>query len=457
MKYAVVDIETTGAQSSKDKITEIAILLTDGKKILEEYSTLINPETSIPPFISGLTGIYDDMVADAPKFYEVAKKIQLMTEDAIFVAHNVRFDYGFLKKEFAELGGTFVRKNLCTVRLARKVIPGYKSYSLGKLCAEIGIEIQDRHRAMGDAKATTILLHKLIAEDEKGHVQKLINDEVGSRAYPPQFDPKKIEALPEEPGVYHFFDGEGKLLYIGKSLNIKKRVLDHFQIDTKSAKEFKFKSSIADVTFETTGSELMALLLEADLIKEERPHFNQALRRKYYRYGLFVEKEEGVTFFRVSSLHNHGVPLKEFGTRRAGLKYLDKICEKYEIYSAYTDLDADDLPASGDDPLHEVKAKTVCKDLSYPHHSFVIWGPGRTPEERSAILVEEGCLTHRGYVLEGDSVSHVSDLKMHLTQIEENRDNKQILLQFFKKKALQKGHRVIKDKRFFQKETYEMF
>ena len=164
--YAVVDIETSGGRAQVDKITEIAIYIHDGEKIVDEFSTLINPESYIPPFITRLTGINNDMVATAPKFYEVAKKIVLMTEGCLFVAHNAPFDYRFIQEEFKRLGYNYQRQTMCTVRMSRKIIPGMGSYSLGNLCQTLGITINNRHRAAGDALATTKLLELLLLKTE---------------------------------------------------------------------------------------------------------------------------------------------------------------------------------------------------------------------------------------------------------------------------------------------------
>ena len=164
--YAVVDIETSGGRAQIDRITEIAIYIHDGEKIVEEFSTLINPETFIPPFITRLTGINNDMVATAPKFYEVAKKIVLMTEGRLFVAHNAPFDYRFIQEEFKRLGYNYQRQTMCTVRMSRKIIPGMGSYSLGNLCQTLGITINNRNRAAGDALATTKLLELLLLKTE---------------------------------------------------------------------------------------------------------------------------------------------------------------------------------------------------------------------------------------------------------------------------------------------------
>ncbi|MCD6202440.1 MAG: 3'-5' exonuclease [Bacteroidales bacterium] len=160
--YAVIDIETTGLSPRKEKITEIALFLTDGKRIVNEFSTLINPERPIPYYITRLTGITDEMVAEAPKFYEVARTLVEMTEGTVFTAHNARFDYGFVREEFRQLGYPYEREIMDTLRWSRRLLPGHPSYSLGRLCHALGIHVNGRHRAAGDALATVHLLHHLL-------------------------------------------------------------------------------------------------------------------------------------------------------------------------------------------------------------------------------------------------------------------------------------------------------
>jgi DNA polymerase-3 subunit epsilon len=206
-KYSVIDIETTGGVRDGHKITEIAIINLDGDKVVEEYSTLINPERSIPFQITLLTGINNEMVADAPKFYEVAKKIVQMTQGRIFVAHNVFFDFNFIRHEFSELGYSFRREKLCTVRLARKHIPGHKSYSLGKICKDLGIGNEARHRAMGDAKAT-VELFQLI--QNKIQDKDIIHEESSKLLLPSKLNREVYEALPNKCGVYYFYDEQGR-------------------------------------------------------------------------------------------------------------------------------------------------------------------------------------------------------------------------------------------------------
>lgn len=282
-KYSVIDIETTGGRNQGNKITEIAIINIDGDKVVEKFSSLINPEIRIPFNITRLTGISNDMVADAPKFYEIAKKIVEMTEDRIFVAHNVFFDYNFIKHEFSELGFIFRRDKLCTVRLARKYLPGHKSYSLGKICNDLGITNEARHRAMGDAKATVELFnlinHKIQDDDLVQKVSK-------KQTLPPMLNEEDFKKLPELVGIYYFYDRHGELVYIGKSKNIKKRVSQHFRPDMKRTKDINLKNSIANIEFKLMGSELAALLYECHEIKTYFPKYNHSMKRRKFPYAI---------------------------------------------------------------------------------------------------------------------------------------------------------------------------
>jgi len=227
--YAVVDIETTGGMARRDRITEIAIVVYDGKEIIDRFESLINPERSIPFEITRITGITDSMVADAPKFYEVAKKVIEMTEGAIFVAHNVRFDYSFIREEFASLGYTFTRRQLCTVVLSRKSFPGLRSYSLGNLIRHFDIKVANRHRAMDDVLATVDILGRILSSEEG--VQKadrIINAGIKASHLPKDITMEMIHSLPESAGVYYFYNVYGQVIYVGKSINIRKRIMQHF-------------------------------------------------------------------------------------------------------------------------------------------------------------------------------------------------------------------------------------
>ncbi|MCB0502317.1 MAG: GIY-YIG nuclease family protein, partial [Bacteroidetes bacterium] len=233
-----------------DRITEIAIIVHNGQRIIEEYSTLINPLRPIQPFVMALTGISNEMVQDAPTFEEVVDRIHLLTENRIFVAHNVNFDYGFLKSEFKRAGKTFRRKTLCTIHTSKKVFPNKRSYGLGNICKELEIEIHDRHRAHGDASATAILLEKLLFNDKKKIIKDLLKGELATTHLPSNITESLVDELPEETGVYYFLNEKGQIIYVGKSKNIRERVISHFRNDSNSSAALKMKEQIHDITYE---------------------------------------------------------------------------------------------------------------------------------------------------------------------------------------------------------------
>jgi DNA polymerase-3 subunit epsilon len=225
--YAVVDIETTGSRFGEDRITEVAIYQTDGERIEGEWQSLVQPGVPVPTYITALTGIDDHMLADAPRFEEIAEQIAAWTEDRILVAHNAAFDYGFLRREFERCGLLFQRKRLCTVKVARKIFPGLPSYSLGRLCDRLGIPLSDRHRAFGDAQATALLLNMLVDNDRRGVIGRSLKHGSGERNLPPNLPKARFLSVPERTGVYYLYNERGKLLYIGKARNMRARLAQH--------------------------------------------------------------------------------------------------------------------------------------------------------------------------------------------------------------------------------------
>ncbi|MBU6376867.1 MAG: GIY-YIG nuclease family protein, partial [Bdellovibrionales bacterium] len=321
-KFSLIDIETTGSFRKGQKIIEIAILNVDGDVVVEKFSTLINPEMRIPYFITALTGITNEAVERAPKFYEIAKKIVEMTEGRVFVAHNVFFDYNFIKHEFSELGYSFEREKLCTVRLARQLLPGHKSYSLGELCKDLSISNADRHRALGDVQAT-LELFKILQQKSSG--AELLLD-LKKIALPPALDRETFEGLPHAIGVYSFFDDRGELLYVGKSLDIKKRVTQHFHPDLKRRKDIELKNRVAKISFTLFPHELAALVVECLEIKKHFPPYNFALKRRRFPYALSLKlSHQGV--FEIVCSHNDGTfhPFFAVKSKKVGERKIDAI------------------------------------------------------------------------------------------------------------------------------------
>jgi DNA polymerase-3 subunit epsilon len=279
-RLAIVDLETTGMTATGDRITEVAIVSVVDGVVEEEWSSLVNPECSIPESIRMLTGISNEMVRDAPRFSQLAGEVLARLEGRVFVAHNARFDYGFLKNEFRRLDARFTEDVLCTVRLSRRLNPGVKGHSLDDLVRRHALPGAGRHRALGDARYVWEFLQAMEREQGAEEVAAAVKALLKVPSLPPQLDPGVFDAIPEGPGIYRFFGVNDLPLYIGKSVNLRDRVRSHFSSDHRSANDLRLSSEIRRLDYTETAGELGALLLEARLVKEVTPLSNTALRRK---------------------------------------------------------------------------------------------------------------------------------------------------------------------------------
>lgn len=288
MLFAIVDIETTGGHASSNGITEIAVIICEGNRVLERYESLVNPGRTIPDFIQKLTGITPEMVELAPRFEAIAPKIFEMLQGKVFVAHNVNFDFSFLHHLLKEQGFELNCMRLCTVRYARKLFPGLRSYSLGNLCRHFGISIHNRHRAGGDALATVRLFEHLRLNDRNNAIQTLLRKQSGEHYLPLHLNRSDIDALPTTPGIYYFSDVKGTVVYVGKARNLKKRVISHFVTNNTSWRRQEFLRAIHKISFTNCGSELMASILESIEIKRLWPRYNKAVKYQEAIYGLYT-------------------------------------------------------------------------------------------------------------------------------------------------------------------------
>ncbi len=410
--YAVVDLETTGSKPAKQRVIEVAIYIHNGKRVIEHFSSLVNPHRYIPPFIQAFTGITNAMVADAPDFDELKDTIAQLTEGRIFVAHNVRFDYAFLRHEFKRCGFSFHRQQLCTVRLSRSFYPGQPSYSLGKLCNNIGLPIHSRHRAEGDAAATVQLLERILKQGPDSVIQQHIQDEVKGIRLPPHFTWEKLNALPEDHGLYYLMNAKNQVIYIGKSKNIRQRVLSHFSRDLRSSRAQNLKNAIHDIQTELTGNELVASLWESRAIKTYMPDFNRAQRRKNYRYCLFENLgSDGVRTLEVRLLNQEQKPLKQFQRRSSAEAYLVELAIQHGLCLKDANLQKNPFGcqlASDESPCivgcpkmaisesaYEERFDAALSIFQYPFANFLIVSKGRHPEELSVVAVQDQ--VYRGF------------------------------------------------------------
>lgn len=275
-----VDIETNGGNGDRGRITEIAIIRVEDGVIVDEYQSLVNPGSPIPYWITKLTGITDGDVADAPFFADIAGDVFRMMEGALFVAHNVRFDYSFIKRQLAASGYAFHPRLFCTVRMSRALYPEHKGHSLEKIIHRHGIMTQNRHRAYADARAIFDFTQLAVRERGLDAFAASVALQLKTSTLPPNVDEAAFAKIPQTPGVYIFEDKDGLPLYVGKSVNLRSRVMSHFASDTKIAKEMKLSLASHNISFIETETEIEALLLESAKVKELQPIHNRLLRRK---------------------------------------------------------------------------------------------------------------------------------------------------------------------------------
>jgi len=276
---AFVDLETTGATASADRITEIGIIEVDEDGSVREWQQLVNPGTRIPPFIEQLTGISNEMVAAAPPFAAVAEETLRRLAGRLFIAHNARFDYGFLKNEFKRLGVTFRASVLCTVKLSRTLFPEYKRHNLDSLIERHGLAADARHRALADAQLIRQFWQKIHVDRSSDEIEAALTAQNARPSLPPHLDPEILDELPDTPGVYLFYADNNLPLYVGKAKDIRKRVLSHFAADHSSAKEMALAQQVRRIDWIETAGEIGALLKEAALVKQLQPAHNRQLRK----------------------------------------------------------------------------------------------------------------------------------------------------------------------------------
>ena len=447
--YSIVDIETTGNGYKGQKITEISIFVFDGNKIIKEFTSLVNPEQNIPPFITNLTGITNAMVRNAPKFYEIAKTVAEITKDTIFVAHNVNFDYNIIKEEFKALGFDFKLKKLCTVRLSRKIIPGLHSYSLGNICTYENIPINGRHRAKGDAEATTELFRRLLERDDHFIINSFLNPKSRQATLPPLLDKKVVDNLPETFGVYYFKNAAKEIIYVGKANNIKQRVISHFYDKKKKEREMCLET--ANISYKETGSELLALLLESSEIKHKYPKFNRSQKNKNAAIALFsYEDQKGIIHLAFNKLKLTPNPLATFYSLVECRIALENLCKEFVLCPKYCHLQTN-VKQCFHHQLKECKGiccnketvedyntrvKKAIKSIGVGAENIVIKETGRTKDEVGFALILDGSYKGFGYVdtLQSQQLQNPEDYQFFVQPKKDNRDIQKILAAYLRKK-----------------------
>jgi len=424
--YAIVDIETTGGHASGNGITEIAIYIHNGEKIIDEYHSLINPEQNIPTYITALTGISNAMVASAPAFSEIADEIYQMLEGNIFIAHNVNFDYSFIKHHLKKSGYDLNLKRLCTVRLGRKVFPGLPSYSLGNFCRSMEIMIENRHRATGDAFATAKLFSKMLETGADVHIQQMLNRNSGEQWLPLLVDKQKIESLPDQPGVYYFRNNKGKVIYVGKAINIRKRVQSHFMPTDNERKRQHFLRFVTDISCTVCTSEMHALVLESAEIRRLWPRYNYSQKQPARAYALYsFEDNRGYTRLAIDKKKKNLPALYNFNLLHEGLVLMRKMIDEFDLndklcYLDKTSLSEDDLAFMDPPSVYNKKVQNAVKKLNEQLPTFAIIDDGLNNGEKICMLVERGSFYGMGYISDLSSASSLDSLKNVLQPYADN-------------------------------------
>lgn len=448
--YAILDIETTGGKYNEEGITEIAIYKFDGHEIVDQFASLINPERPIQPFVANLTGINNEMLRQAPKFYEVAKRIIEITNGCIMVAHNALFDNRILATEFDRLGYHFEKETLCTVELSKKLIPDMPSYSLGKLVRSLGIPLSDRHRAQGDAKATVALFKLLLAKD----TSKEIISESLRQEQPSTLKPKLLEIVenvPSETGIYYMHDQAGKILYIGKNKNIKKRLIQHFTGENNKSK--KMQREVKTVTFEKTGNELIAHLKEAEELKEHKPPYNRGFRKTPFTHQLVsFADSEGYLNLKIIEADGRKKSITTFSNYQIAVSSLLKIADDFVLCHNFLGISGNVrvCPVCGfkcpsksliqNVAEHNEKVESFLRDRSFHNKNMLIIDRGREIDERSVVWIENGKYKGYGYFNLNYQINNLKILKSIINPVQHSSHAQHIIQNYLRKN---KGYKTV--------------
>jgi len=424
--YAIVDIETTGGHAAANGITEIAVYIHNGKRITKHFESLVNPQQNIPTYITALTGIDNRMVQDAPAFKDIAATIYNLLKDEIFVAHNVNFDYSFINHQLKAAGFQLPARKLCTVRLSRKVFPGMPSYSLGNICRSLDIVIDNRHRADGDAKATVLLLEQCLAGGGEEHIAQMLKKTSGDQWLPLQLNKADILHLPTGPGVYYFNDAKEKVIYVGKAINVRKRVSSHFTHNDPDKKRQHLLRSIVSITYKECATELEAIVLESTEIKRLWPRYNTSQKQPLQKFALYqFEDNRGYLRLAIDKKKKNTPHLYCFNLLNEGLVMLKKIIAQFELNERLCFIDTtpfteEDLAALESPADYNAKITMALEALDVQLPTFAVMDNGLKETEKLCLLIERGSFWGMGYLPHNLQTTSAADLKALLNPYADN-------------------------------------
>lgn len=439
LMYAIIDVETTGGSPAYDRLIEIAIFVYDGVKVIDSYTTLVNPHRPIDPYVTKLTGITQEMVETAPSFEDIHAKILDLTHENIFVAHNVKFDFGMIRQEYKRMGIDFNRKLLDTVNLSRKALPGFDSYSLGNICQSLNIVISDRHRAYGDAEATVKLLEIILANPNAAKYLEIeLNQGIDADLLPAFLSKAEIEKLPEDAGVFYYRDETGKVLYLDGTKNIKRKVITEFSKNDNSLEKKRLNDCIRSIDYELSGNELIAKLRAYRETQRHQPEFNKKPRVLPFTHAIFIEDDEqGFKSLKVHKIDwPQGEPVLKFTAKAPANKVLTKIIQDNHLHAQFTlknklkeqpELDTKALQAYND------RIEKSVRKYLYRHHNFFLIGEGIHPDEHSVVWVENNEYKGIGYFNPEITQATPENLKEVIRHDEDDPETQKILRSYLRK------------------------
>lgn len=419
--YAVIDIETSGGKYGEERVIEVAVFRFDGQNIVDQFISLVNPEGPIQPYVQKLTGITPKMVRRAPKFYEVAKRLLEVTEDAVFVAHNVNFDYRVIQEEYARLGYDFQRKTVDTITHAQRLIPGLKAYGLETLCESLSILNTNRHRADGDARATVKLLSILLAKDTEKKIESIARNRKNTT---PEHNFSKLTSqLYNTTGLYYIHDTKGDVIYLGQSHNLRNQIDRHFLATNERALELQ--EAADSIQIEPTGSELIARIAEHLELKKLKPRLNKRTDKYSLGHGLFIDEKEdkSVKSIRVQKIKREN-PVIHVADEESGLELAARYCRNFDLNpkDVAMSFQLEKITAYFNDTpeKRKIRAVSVTKRAwrtAFPFINAILIDAGRKTGEKSAIVIEDGKLRGYGYFDLEIQLSDLDTVKRTMTPI----------------------------------------
>lgn len=421
--YAIVDIETTGSHPAGSGLLEIAIVLHNGVTVEGHYETLINPQHPIPPYIVHLTGIKQEMVETAPVFADVASNIFNLLEQRVFVAHNVNFDFSFVKHFLQDSGFYWQPKKLCTMRLTRKMFPGMPKYGLGALTKHFNIENTARHRAGGDAYATAKLFEIIVNAGGEKFIREALKKENHDQLLPPHLPSEAVRALPVLPGVYYFKDKKDKIIYVGKAKNIRKRVLSHFMGLNTGKKRQEFLRNIYGVSCQACPTELTAFILESVEIKRYWPVYNQSQKHFTNLYGIYsYEDARGYLRLGIDRKRKNTKPLATYTLLTDAHRSLWQVVRRHALHPALCFLEKSQgaYPDNLELDDYNKKVTLAMNELSQQAGTYAVIEDTANGKNKSCVLVENGTFYGFGVIPRNMPLKQVSKIKSFLTPYPDN-------------------------------------